>query len=247
MTALAKLPCQQLVEYTETKDLKLQESFSVAKELFRSEKKLQDHEHTEFIMSCVRSQNPDNDVLPNWAGMRSLLSKESLVLFQVGFLPFIPHPVTEYSTVYTAMRNFVCLAGQLDPTILPVFCDEGVFRIVLDIFLRCPDEFNSLLPMLGEFHMAKCGEHCIGKFVRGCGLEDGLLEKVIFGEKLLEAVLCGTNYVRALRGLLIIQYAIENVKWKAFWEKDNIDDHAVALEDINKLRAAMVKKKAEEC
>ena len=29
------------------------------------------------------------------------------------------------------MRNFVCLAGQLDQAILPVFCDESVFRIVL--------------------------------------------------------------------------------------------------------------------
>ena len=29
------------------------------------------------------------------------------------------------------MRNFVCLAGQLDQAILPAFCDEGVFRIVL--------------------------------------------------------------------------------------------------------------------
>ena len=29
------------------------------------------------------------------------------------------------------MRKCVCLAGQLDQAILPVFCDEGVFRIVL--------------------------------------------------------------------------------------------------------------------
>ena len=56
-------------------------------------------------MSYVRSQNLDSNVLPTWAGMRSLLSKVSLPLFQVGYLPFIPHSVTaEYSTVYTAVR-----------------------------------------------------------------------------------------------------------------------------------------------
>ena len=247
VTTLKKLPCQELIEYAKPKDLKLQESFSVAEDIFRSEKKLKDHEQTEFIMSCVQSQNPHNNVLPTWAGMRSLLSNESLTLFQVGFLPFIPHPVTEYSTVYTAMRNFVCLARQLDQTILPIFCDEGVFRIVLEIFLACPDEFNKLLPMLGGFHMAKCVEHCIGKFVRGCGLEDSLLETVVFGEKVLESVLCGTNYVRALRGLLILQYAIENVKWKAFWKEHNVEDHTVALQDIDELRVALIKKKAGEC
>ena len=31
--------------------------------------------------------------------------------------------------------------------------------------------------------MTKCVKHCIGKFVRGCGLEVGLLETVVFGEK----------------------------------------------------------------
>ena len=66
--------------------------------------------------------------------------------------------------------------------------------------------------MLGGLHMAKCVEHCIGKFVRGCGLEDGLLETVLFGEKVLGSVLCWANYVRALRELFIFQYAIENMK-----------------------------------
>ena len=127
VTTLTKLPCQQLTEYTDAKDLKLQESFSVDKEVFRSEKKIQDHEQMKFIMSCVQSQNLDSDVLPTWAGMRSLLLKGSLSLLQVVYLPFISYPVKEYSAVYTAMHYFVCLAGQSHQAILPVFCDEGVF------------------------------------------------------------------------------------------------------------------------
>ena len=106
----------------------MQESFSVDKEVFQFEQ-IPDHPHNEFIMSSVqsqnldsgvRSQNLDSDVLPTWVKMRSLLSKESLSLFQVEYLSFIPHPVTEYSIVYTAMRNFVCLAGQLDQELLPL-------------------------------------------------------------------------------------------------------------------------------
>ena len=53
--------------------------------------------------------------------------------------------MTGNSTVYTAMQNFVCLAGHLDQALLSVCCDEGVFRIVLGIFVRCSDEFKSLL------------------------------------------------------------------------------------------------------
>ena len=38
------MPCQQLIECGETKDLKLKELFSVDKEVFRYEKKILDRE-----------------------------------------------------------------------------------------------------------------------------------------------------------------------------------------------------------
>ena len=55
---------------------------------------------------------------------------------QVGFLPFIPNPVTEHATVYTAKLNFLKVAKQLNQEALPFFGDEGVFIIVLDIYLQ---------------------------------------------------------------------------------------------------------------
>ena len=58
--------------------------------------------------------------------------------------------------------------------------------------------------MMGGFQMAKCAEHCIGKCVRCCRLEDGFLGTIVFGKRILESVLSGTNYVRALRCLLIL-------------------------------------------
>ena len=54
------------------------------------------------------------------------------------------------------------------------------FRILTNIFLEKDYEFNSHLPMLGGFHMAMCVLHCIGKYFRGCGLEDSVLETNIF-------------------------------------------------------------------
>ena len=49
------------------------------------------------------------------------------------------------------------LANQLDQNILPVYCDEGVFRIVIDIYLRRGNQFQNLIPVLGSFHTAKVG------------------------------------------------------------------------------------------
>ena len=59
VTTLKRLPCPQRIEHTKTKNSELQVSFSVDKEVFLSKKKIQDHELTKFIMSCVRFQNPD--------------------------------------------------------------------------------------------------------------------------------------------------------------------------------------------
>ena len=53
----------------------------------------------------------------------------------VGFLPFIPKPVTKYSTLNKQMLNFMKIAKQLDQDALPIFYDKGVFRTLVDIYL----------------------------------------------------------------------------------------------------------------
>ena len=79
------------------------------------------------------------------------------------------------------MKIFVALPEHLDQNTIPVFCDEGVFRLVLNIFLKKQSEFKCLIPMLGGFHMAKCVLHCIGKYLNGYGSKDRLVETNSFG------------------------------------------------------------------
>ena len=54
-------------------------------------------------------------------------------------------------------------------------------------------------------------------------------------------------YSGQLWGLLLLQYAIKNVKCTAFWEEHNIGSDAAALKDKKKLCGAMVKREADEC
>ena len=139
--------------------------------LYNSARSVGNQRHIEKNSGLVSDSND----LPIWAGIQFLISSAKLPLMQVGFLPFLPHLVTDHSTVYTAMKNFVNVANQLERDHLPVFCDEEVYRIVLDIYLRCPQEFSKLIPMMGEFHMTKCVLHCIGKYIKGSELEDSLI------------------------------------------------------------------------
>ena len=78
----------------------------------------------------------------------------------VAFLLFLSHAVTEVATVYTAMQNYVKLLTPLKQKSLPIFSDEVVSRLVLNIYLKRPEEFNNLVPMLGGFH--RCVQRCIG-------------------------------------------------------------------------------------
>ena len=89
------------------------------------------------MMSWVCSVKPSYDsssFMPTWKGMRELLSNKS----SSRFFAFTFTSVTEYSTVYNAITNFV--------TFIPYF---------MAIFLRCPGEIQNLLRMLDGFHMAK--------------------------------------------------------------------------------------------
>ena len=71
---------------------------------------------------------PEN--FPSRAGFKSLIVSDNIQQMQTGFLPFLPYPVTAHSTVHTAMLNFLKVLNQLKQEFLPVYCDEGVFRIV---------------------------------------------------------------------------------------------------------------------
>ena len=112
--------------------------------------------------------------------------------------------MTDDATVYTALKNFLNVLSQLKQKCLPVICDEGVFRILAQIVLQRPIEFQNILPMLGCFHLTKAVEHCLGKLLKGSGIEDLLVSTNCFGIKIMEQVLVGTHYVRSLRGFMII-------------------------------------------
>ena len=68
--------------------------------------------------------------------------------------------------------------------------------------------------------MEKCVQRCIGKYIWGSGLDEALVETVVFGKKVIQQVLNGTCYIRSLRAILIFMYSINRLKWEAFWENN---------------------------
>ena len=114
------------------------------------------------------------------------------------------------------MLNFVKVANQLDQEALPLFYDEGAFRIVLDIYLEKENEFRNIILMIGGFHTTKCVEHCIGKYIQGSAIEESLRQTQVFAVNVVDTILNGTNYALSLKGYLILASAIGKLKWETF-------------------------------
>ena len=195
---LSKLPCQELVPFSTDKTLTAPETFAVQAETYNSQEKQKSIEMKKILENCVRGNADTSAVtLSSWAGTQALLSKSEVSLINAAFLPFLPHPVTDIATVYTAMLNYVKLLNQLEQKTLPIFCDEGVFRLVLNIYLKRPQYI---------------------KYIKGTGLEDALVETGVFGVKVMESIIGGTDYVRSLRGVQIrkMESFLEAARQKGF-------------------------------
>lgn len=128
----------------------------------------------------IELQN-EKQYFPTWSLFNSIITSDQRVKQIVGFLPILPHPVTEYPTVYTALCNFKNILEQLNQKNLPVACDEGVYRIARHIILKNKEEFKDITLFLGNFHIIKLLLSCIGKYLEGSGAEVIFIESGLFG------------------------------------------------------------------
>ena len=89
--------------YKAAKCIELPDNFPVKNELYLCESELKKHKNKEFIINIIKSNfTRINMDVPTWTAMRSLMNEKPLPLMQVGFLPFVPAPVTDYATVYSS-------------------------------------------------------------------------------------------------------------------------------------------------
>ena len=212
---------------------------------YQNEELQKDHHNKEFILNLIKTGlNEKHELIPSpsWAGCHALIFSTNVPIMQAGFLPYLPHLVTEHSTVFNALHNFLKILSQLNQTALPIFCDEGVFRIAFDIVLSNPIEFDKLIPMLGSFHTAKVVEHCIGKYLRGSGVEDALFETGVFGLKAVESMMNGSHCIRSLRGIIILADALSALKWESFWRTNDGADFDDILSAADPLKITFKEK-----
>ena len=181
-------------------------------------------------------QDNNEQQMPCWSAFNSVVTDEKLPEMIVGFLPILPHPVTQYNTVYTALKNFQNVLRQLTQNHLAITCDEGVYRIAREIILWRPGESKDLTLCLGSFHLLKIYLGCIGKYLRGSGAESIWIENEIFGPNTSQAVLGGSHYARSLEGMILLSEAMERLQWSAFFEKLGVEKYVEPLKLLKEMK-----------
>ena len=78
------------------------------------------------------------------------------------------------------------MGAQLTQNEIPMYCDEGVHCIVREIMLIRPEEFKTLVPRLGAFHLVKTVLKCIGKLLGGSGADVVWLQAGVSGPTVIE-------------------------------------------------------------
>ena len=80
---------------------------------------------------------------------------------------------------------------------------------------------------MGPFHWTRVLLKCQGKYLRGSGVDDALIECSVFGKGVLETVLNGSHYVRSLTGMLIVEDIVMKLLWEEFWKHHKRTDYPV--------------------
>ena len=140
---------------------------------------------------------------PSFIAMKSLISTVNVEILKCAFTPIIPRPATEYSTIYTRMKNYQDTLNQRNIPYGPLWCDEGVYRIGKEIQLLRPDEFENIFLGMGGFHTEKIVLACLGKYLEKSGIKKVFEITETFGPDTVKSVLNGGHYIRAKKGMYI--------------------------------------------
>ena len=243
----SELECQKVQKYIKPKEKPaLPESFITVPEARQPElldmdgARREAHER-EFMISLVRVglSEPSHET-PIWQAVHTSVSNREVPLARVGFLPVIPKPITDASTVRQLLVNFENVRKQLGQPTLPIWQDEGVFDILVDLYIEDPEEFKNLFPAMGPFHWGKVLQRVNGKLMRGSGFDDAFVEAGVFGSGVFETVLNGGHYYRSLAGNLLLDDIITYYQWRAFWSVNNKESYP-CLPQIEQLKEKLFK------
>ena len=94
--------------FSPNKCIIIPDRFKVKSELISEQEETINSKLDDFLLNLLKnSKLVPNENLPTWGALNSLTSNSKLPIIQTAFYFSFPYPVTEHTTAYTAIKNFI--------------------------------------------------------------------------------------------------------------------------------------------
>lgn len=170
----------------------------------------------------------DEQSLPSWSGFNAKISSLSPPLTSVGYCPLINGSLTEFSIIYSLMKNVQQMMKGLGQRYSVITFDLAIYIKAKEIQWGLPEEFKDTVIRMGGFHVALNYLAVIGKMFQDSGIEDLLIESGVYGSNTASVLLKDKSYNRGVRAHKLVMEALLRLQWQSFgvWleEQQNIPD-----------------------
>ena len=102
----------------------------------------------------ITFSNPDEQRIPGWSGFNAEISNKRAPRTTVGYCPMIPAYSTEYSMIYSVMKQVQNMVETLNQRHSVITFDLAIYMKAKEVHWRLPDEFKNTDIRMGGFHIA---------------------------------------------------------------------------------------------
>lgn len=122
----------------------------------------------------------------------------------------------ELTTVYTVMKNGEAMMESLGQKDSFITFDLAIYVKAKEIQWRGTEECVYMLTHMGGFHVAINYLSLFGKKYSWSGIEDTLIELVVYGSIIIEVLLKGKSYNRGVRAHKLMMESFFRLQWWSF-------------------------------
>ena len=139
--------------------------------------------------------------IPSSSGYQALIQEKPKFTTNIAPLPIIPHPVSDWGTIYTALK----LAQGISVEVIgphrktTITLDLALYEKAVQLTGSRPDLQNKFNLRLGELHVVKAHLLCLGSFILDSGYESVWNEAGVYGPTTTKAILNASHIKRALQ------------------------------------------------
>ena len=167
----------------------------------------------------VRLHESSHQTISSWTGFNILTRDQVRVSAdKVGYLLTINAPATEISTAQEILCNVLSIQESLSLEKIAVVADQALYAKLTDVAWNHQLKFETIIPMMGSFHIICNLLSIIGKLFCDAGLRDLAVESGVIAEGSIDKVLDGKQYNREVRLHKLMYEALMRFAWAQFLE-----------------------------